>query len=597
MGRHPWRAVAVAGAATVAALFAMAGSAGAAPAAPPAGPAPLVRGFAPAKGAAGTVVTVNGRYFSGASMVSVGGAASAFSVRNDRTLSVTVAPGAATGAVAVTTASGTGSGPVFTLDARTVRGFSPTSGPPGTVVALLGFNFLGTSEVRFAGIASPAFSVIDDRTIYAEVPAGAAVGSITVVEGGAVGTSLPFSYDPVTLIRGFGPREGGPGVEVTINGRNFTAATGVDFAGTPAYSFAVVSNTQITAVVPPGAVTGLVTVHGVDNDSTFGAIPFTVHADLTAIFPLSVSKLGAGSGLVSSPSTGIACGATCTSSFPFLASVTLTAVPDAGSSFAGWSGACSGTGPCTVSVSGVVSVSATFLVQSFALSVFGAGGTLTSSPAGISCGVACSASFNSGTTVTLTGTPAAGGLVASWSGCDSVSGSTCSVVVGSARNVTAVFTFPLMVSRSGTGSGTVTSSPAGISCGVTCSASFAFGASVALSASANAGSSFAGWSGACSGTGPCTVSVSGVISVTATFTAVTFNLSVSRNGNAAGSVTSAPAGISCGVTCSAAYGSGTTVTLTAAGASVGSWSGCDSVSGSTCTVSVSSSRSVSVTFL
>jgi len=74
------------------------------------------------------------------------------------------------------------------------------------------------------------------------------------------------------------------------------------------------------------------------------------------------------------------------------------------------------------------------------------------------------------------------------------------------------------VARSGTGSGTVTSSPAGIDCGSTCSASFASGTSVTLTASAAADSTFAGWSGACSGTGPCTVSMTEARSVTATFT-------------------------------------------------------------------------------
>jgi aryl-phospho-beta-D-glucosidase BglC (GH1 family) len=75
----------------------------------------------------------------------------------------------------------------------------------------------------------------------------------------------------------------------------------------------------------------------------------------------------------------------------------------------------------------------------------------------------------------------------------------------------------LMVTRAGTGSGTVTSSPSGISCGSTCAAAFAGGASVTLTASAASGSSFAGWSGACTGTGTCTVSMTAARSVTATF--------------------------------------------------------------------------------
>lgn len=78
--------------------------------------------------------------------------------------------------------------------------------------------------------------------------------------------------------------------------------------------------------------------------------------------------------------------------------------------------------------------------------------------------------------------------------------------------------YALSVTRAGTGSGTVTSSPAGIDCGSTCSAEYASGTSVTLTAAAASGSTFGGWSGACSGTGAsCTVSMSQAQSVTATF--------------------------------------------------------------------------------
>lgn len=77
--------------------------------------------------------------------------------------------------------------------------------------------------------------------------------------------------------------------------------------------------------------------------------------------------------------------------------------------------------------------------------------------------------------------------------------------------------YALTVSPSGTGSGTVSSSPAGISCGSICSASFPSGTTVTLTASAASGSSFSGWSGACTGTGACSVSMSAARAVTANF--------------------------------------------------------------------------------
>ena len=159
----------------------------------------------------------------------------------------------------------------------------------------------------------------------------------------------------------------------------------------------------------------------------------------------------------------------------------------------------------------------------------------------------------------------------------------------------------LTVLSNGTGSGTVTSAPAGIDCGSTCLASFAPSTSVTLTAAPTNGSAFAGWSGAgCSGTGGCTVTLTAATTVTATFnTTATYTLTVSRNGSSAnGMVTSTPAGIACGSTCSANYGSGV-VTLTAAppqGGTFTGWSGEGCNGTGACTVTMTQSRAVTATF-
>lgn len=77
--------------------------------------------------------------------------------------------------------------------------------------------------------------------------------------------------------------------------------------------------------------------------------------------------------------------------------------------------------------------------------------------------------------------------------------------------------YTLSVSKSGSGGGTVTSTPGGINCGSTCSASFSSGTVVTLSAAPASGSTFAGWSGACSGLGACSTAMSSGASVTAMF--------------------------------------------------------------------------------
>ena len=239
---------------------------------------------------------------------------------------------------------------------------------------------------------------------------------------------------------------------------------------------------------------------------------------------LTVSKAGTGSGTVASSPSGINCGTACSASYPNGTSVTLTAAAASGSTFAGWSGACSGTTTCTVSMTQARAVTATFngsAQPTLTVTRAGSGtGAVTSNPSGINCGSTCTANFANGTPVTLTALPASNSTFAGWSGACSGT-ATCTVSMTQARSVTATFnasaTFALTVSKAGTGSGTVTSSPAGINCGTTCSANFGGNASVALSATPATGSTFAGWSGACTGTGSCTVTMNQARSVTATF--------------------------------------------------------------------------------
>jgi uncharacterized repeat protein (TIGR02543 family) len=147
-------------------------------------------------------------------------------------------------------------------------------------------------------------------------------------------------------------------------------------------------------------------------------------------------------------------------------------------------------------------------------------GTVTSSPSGINCGTSCSASYANGTSVTLTASAATGYSFSGWGGACSGTSVTCRLSITGARRATATFSKNIyyMLTVGKTGSGTVTSSPSGINCGTSCSASYASGTNVTLTASAATGYSFSGWSGACSGTSMgCTVSMTAARSVTATF--------------------------------------------------------------------------------
>ena len=295
-------------------------------------------------------------------------------------------------------------------------------------------------------------------------------------------------------------------------------------------------------------------------------------------FALTVTKAGTGSGTVTSAPTGINCGTACAANFASGTAVTLTQVAATGSTFAGWSGACTGTGACVVTVTAAAAVTATFTAaNTFALTVTKAGtgtGTVTSTPTGINCGTACAANFASGTMVTLTAAPATGSTFTGWGAGPCEGTGTCTFTIGAATAVTANFTastnnFVLTVNEAGNGSGTVTSAPAGIVCPETCSASFASGTQVTLTQSAADGSVFAGWSGACSGIGACVVTVTAATAVTATFNSTTNNpvtITVPSGGSTTG--TTSPGGTTYfGLIITCAAGQMGTVSLSATSSS------------------------------
>ncbi|HEX5713554.1 MAG TPA: hypothetical protein VFX85_09600, partial [Solirubrobacterales bacterium] len=150
---------------------------------------------------------------------------------------------------------------------------------------------------------------------------------------------------------------------------------------------------------------------------------------------------------------GLNCGSICGAGFDQGTVVSLSPEPGPGAEFAGWSGACSGTGACTVTLSADVAVTASFKpiervapippnesLRILAISVSGEGsGTITSEPGGIECGTPCSNAYAPGSRVTLSATPDRESRFAGWSGCDSVAADRCTVTLGSSRTVGASF--------------------------------------------------------------------------------------------------------------------------------------------------------------
>jgi alpha-tubulin suppressor-like RCC1 family protein len=291
------------------------------------------------------------------------------------------------------------------------------------------------------------------------------------------------------------------------------------------------SNTGVATVDASGLVTGV--AHGsstITMTDSFGNSG-SATVNVATLLNLSVVRQGDGNGTVTSNPTGISCGSACTAAFVSDSQVTLAAAAAADSTFAGWTGCDAVSGAaCTVAMSNARSVTAIFMLKRFTLTAAkngNGGGTVTSSPAGISCGSACASDYVINTVVTLTATPNADSNVTGWTGCDSVSGATCTVTMANARTATATFTlkqFPLTVSKTGIGRGTVTSSPAGISCGAACAANFTIHTTVTLTATPNRGSIFNGWTGCDAVNGStCTVAINSARQVSADFFGLPLN--------------------------------------------------------------------------
>jgi hypothetical protein len=267
-----------------------------------------------------------------------------------------------------------------------------------------------------------------------------------------------------------------------------------------------------------------------------------------ATFTLRVgysAGLNAGSVSVRSSPAGIDCPGSCVATFAAGATVTLTATPAPvpGELFVGWNvqsnagatGECaSQVTTCVVVMSGDKSVNASFIDQTYVLSVStfdndGLPFDVTSLPGGIDCGgggaIHCQASFLVGTVVTLV----PHGQFVGWAGDCSGAGA-CSVTMDRPRAVAVSFGRPtntLTVTVSGTAGGSVSWGTAGNpqSCfgggsagSNTCTDRIVAGTVVTLSANTFAGSTFAGWSGACSGTAlTCIVTMDQARGVSATF--------------------------------------------------------------------------------
>ncbi|MFE9993952.1 IPT/TIG domain-containing protein, partial [Streptomyces avermitilis] len=230
---------------------------------------PTLTSLSPTSGpaAGGTVVTLTGTGFTGVTAVTFGGTpATSFTVNSNTQITATApAHVAGTAAVTVTGPGGTSNSLPFTyIPVPVVIALSPSSGPAtgGTSVTIIGTGFTGATAVKFGATNATSFTVLSNNVITAVSPPGAGTVQVTVVTPGGTSNGAAYNYTgtPVPTLTSLNPTSGlaAGGTVVTLTGTGFIGTTAVTFGGTPATSFTVNSDTQITATAPAG--TGTVQV-------------------------------------------------------------------------------------------------------------------------------------------------------------------------------------------------------------------------------------------------------------------------------------------------------------------------------------------------
>jgi uncharacterized repeat protein (TIGR01451 family) len=482
------------------------------------------------------------------------------------------------------------------LGPSTVNGASVnqtfTNQTPGSWT--LSYNSGGPGGASFSNItpsATQSFGAGGSLTFSLNFTSAAVSVTLTVPASAQAGTSFPISWtssnaDQVTT-SSFACGAAAAGAAEVAGSRSVTCAS----TGTFTFSITVRnSGSGVTAT---------------DSKSiTISAIPPVT---------LTVTKSGTGSGTVTSAPAGINCGGTCSSTYSSGTSVTLTAVANVGSIFTSWSGCDSTSGAtCTVTMNANRTVTATFTSSSFTLttstSCSGANPQI-----GLSWNVVAGAT---GYTVFRNGSSYASlGNVTSYTDVAVTTGTSYSYFIQASNGVT--------TTNSNTQSATAPTCTGSITVNATLDGSAWTGAvsytllgpSTVNGASVNqtfTNQTPGSWTLSYNSGGPGGASFSNITpSATQSFGAggsLTFSLNfltsssgltVIKSGSGSGTVTSAPAGINCGGTCSATFNNGTNVTLTAAaagGSNFTSWSGCDSTSGVICNVTINSGRSVTAQF-
>ena len=247
-------------------------------------PAPSITMVSPNAGptSGGTVVTITGTSFTGATSVMVGVNVAGFTVNSDTSITaITTAAMAGTVDITVTTSGGTSAvsaADQYTYIAGpTITGISPTSGSAsgGTSVTITGTSLTGTTGVKFGGNNATSITVVNDTTIVATSPAGS-TGTVDITVASAGGTSATSAADQYTYSAITTP--GAPTIGTATGGN---AQATVTFSAPASNGGSPITGYTVTA--SPGGITATgsnnpITVTGLTNGTAY---TFTVTATNT----------------------------------------------------------------------------------------------------------------------------------------------------------------------------------------------------------------------------------------------------------------------------------------------------------------------------
>jgi len=141
---------------------------------------PQVKSFTPTSGIVGAAVAITGVSLTQATKLTIGGKPATFTVNSDTQITAHVPAEAKTGKIVVTTPGGTATSAGIFSVVPSISSFTPTSGPIGTPVAILGNSFTGATKITFGGAIATSYQVINDTQVDALVPTGAVTGPVAV---------------------------------------------------------------------------------------------------------------------------------------------------------------------------------------------------------------------------------------------------------------------------------------------------------------------------------------------------------------------------------------------------------------------------------